>query len=338
MPRRCQAGHYPSLKEKGLIRMPSLSIKRNRPKYRPPAPLGGRPRSPRQRPPTSRTVLLALVPALVILGAFVAWPMVSALKMSFTDASGFGEVSWVGLDNYVRVFTDPKILTAVVNTLIYTLLFTPTAVGSALLLALLVNNSKVFFRSFFRTALFVPFMVSLAVGAFAWSYLLDPHVGLLNYWLSETGVQLGNVLQDPTLAMPTVVLVGVWKNFGFYFVIFLAGLQDIPQTLYEAARMDGAGVWRTFRSITVPMLSKTFALVLIFAMIAALQTFDQIYVMTRGGPYGHTQTVVMEIYDAGFGRLELGFASALSYVLLLATLVLSLVQFGFFGRREKDLS
>ncbi|WP_238581603.1 carbohydrate ABC transporter permease [Demequina aestuarii] len=279
-----------------------------------------------------------LTPALVVLGIFVAWPMLVALRMSFTDASGFGDTAWVGLDNYVRAFTDPDVLDAMVNTVIYTALFTPAAVITALVLALLVNNSKVFFRSFFRTALFLPFMVSLAVGAFAWSYLLDPQVGLLNYWLSTSGVQLGNVLQDPTLAMPTVALVGVWKNFGFYFVIFLAGLQDIPASLYEAARVDGAGVLRTFRSITIPMLANTFTFVLVFAMIAALQTFDQIYVMTGGGPYGHTQTIVMEIYDAGFGRLELGFASALSYILLVATILLSVIQFVFFGRRGKDLS
>lgn len=317
--------------------MTSTPLRRTRPakRYRAPAPLGGRPQATRRRTGWA-TALPMLAPALFILAAFVAWPMISALKMSFTDASGFGAVEWVGLDNYIRVFTDPDILDSVINTVIYTALFTPTAVGGALVLALLVNNSHVFYRSFFRTALFVPFMVSLAVGAFAWSYLLDPQVGLLNYWLSGAGIQIGNVLQDPTLAMPTVVLVGVWKNFGFYFVIFLAGLQDVPASLYEAARVDGAGPLRTFWSITVPMLSNTFAFVSIFAMIAALQTFDQIYVMTRGGPYGHTQTIVMEIYDAGFGRLELGFASALSYVLLLATLLLSIAQFLFFGRREKD--
>ena len=308
--------------------------RRARAVYKAPAPLGGRPRQLSRR--GGRAAWAMLFPALLILAVFVAWPMLSALRLSFTDASGFGAVEWTGLDNYVRVFTDPDILDAVTNTAIFTLLYTPTAVGSALLLALMVNNSTTWFRSFFRTALFLPFIVSLSVGAFAWSYLLDPQVGLLNYWLNGAGIQLGNVLQDPTLAMPTVALVGVWKNFGFYFVIFLAGLQDIPASLYEAARVDGAGPVRTLFSITMPMLSNTFAFVAIFAMIAALQTFDQIYVMTGGGPYGHTQTIVMEIYDAGFRRLELGFASALSYVLLLATLLLSLAQFAFFGRREKD--
>lgn len=315
-----------------------MSLTAPRRRYRPPAPLGGR----RVGPGGSRTgrrgatALGFLAPALLILVVFVAWPMLSALRTSFTDASGFGEAEWVGFDNYVQVFTDPDLLNAVVNTLWYSVLFTPTAVLAALGLALALNSPRLPFRGFFRTALFVPFVVSLAVAAYAWTYLIDPQVGLLNHWLSGLGLQLGNVLEDPQLAMPAVALVAVWKNFGFYLVIFLAGLQDIPGTLYEAARVDGAGPWRRFTNVTVPLLSNTFAFVLVFAMIAALQAFDQIYVMTGGGPYGNTQTVVMEIYESGFRRLELGFASALSYVLLIATLLLSIVQFVFFGRREKD--
>lgn len=304
-------------------------------RYRPAPQLGGRtPVGSTRR--TSLIALAFLAPALVILLVFVAWPMLSALRLSFTDASGFGQEEYVGLDNYVRVFTDPDVLQAMGNTAYYAVLFTPTAIIAALLLALLVNHRRLPGRGAFRTVLFLPFIVSLAVAAFAWSYLLDPQIGLLNHWLRVFGIQLGNVLQDPALAMPTVALVAVWKSFGFYLVIFIAGLQEIPGSLYEAARVDGATAWQRFRHITLPMLSNTMAFVMIVALIAALQAFDQIYVMTGGGPYGTTQTVVMEIYTSGFKKLELGFASALSYVLLLVTLVLSLVQFRFFGRREKD--
>lgn len=315
--------------------MPSTT---HRARYRAPAPLGGRPRFTVGRLRRALVPLAFLAPALVILTAFVAWPMLSALQLSFTDASGFGTPEWVGWENYTRAFTDPDILGAMANTVAYTVYFAPTAVVVALALALLVNQPQMPWRSFFRTALFVPFMVSLAVAAFAWSYLIDPQVGLLSYWLSEIGMPVGNLLQDPTWALPTVALVAVWKNFGFYFVIFLAGLQDIPASLFEAARVDGAGPLRRFQHVTVPMLANTFAFVTIFAMIAALQAFDQIYVMTGGGPYGHTQTVVMEIYESGFRKLELGFASALSYILLAATLLLSVIQFVFFGRREEDLT
>jgi multiple sugar transport system permease protein len=306
--------------------------------YRPPAPLGGRRAPLGRRSRNSLTAFWFVLPALVILAVFVAWPMVSALRLSFTDASGFGSVDWVGLENYARIFADPDIREAVWNTVLYAALFTPTAVVSALALALLVNHPRLPFRGIFRTALFLPFVISLAVAALAWTYLIDPQVGLLNYWLGRAGINLGDPLQDPTLAMPTVVLVAVWKSFGFYMVIFLAGLQDVPASLYEAARVDGAGAWGRLRHVTLPMLGNTFAFVLIFALIAALQAFDQIYVMTNGGPYGSTQTVVMEIYESGFRKLELGFASALSYVLLLATLVLSLVQFFFFGRSESERS
>lgn len=305
-------------------------------RHRPAPQLGGRtPVGSTRR--TSLIALAFLAPALIILLVFVAWPMLSALRLSFTDASGFGKEEYVGLDNYVRVFTDPDVLQAMGNTAYYALLFTPTAIVAALLLALLVNHRRLPGRGAFRTALFLPFIVSLAVAAFAWSYLLDPQIGLLNHWLRVFGIQLGNVLQDPSLAMPTVALVAVWKSFGFYLVIFIAGLQEIPTSLYEAARVDGATAWQRFRHITLPMLSNTLAFVMIVALIAALQAFDQIYVMTGGGPYGTTQTVVMEIYTSGFKKLELGFASALSYVLLLVTLVLSLVQFRFFSRREKDV-
>ncbi len=274
-----------------------------------------------------------LAPALIILAAFVGWPMISALGLSFTDASGFGSPSFVGFANYIRIFTDSEILHSMANTAYYAVLFTPVALAVALLLALAINNPRLPFRGFFRSTLFLPFIISLAVAAFAWSYLLDPQIGLLNYWLSSVGIRIGNVLQDPVLAMPTVVLVAVWKSFGFYLVIFLAGLQEIPASLYEAAQLDGANGWKRFTNVTFPMLSNTLAFVVVIAAIAALQAFDQIYVLTGGGPYRSTETIVMQIYQSGFKDLNLGFASALSYVLLIITLLLSLVQFLFFGRR-----
>lgn len=323
--------------------MSTAQTRPTRRSYRAPASIGGRRpaggsagRRSRTGGRRTRTALGFLLPALVILAVFVVWPMISALRLSFTDASGFGAEEYVGLDNYLRIFQDPAILDAVGNTVLYAALFTPTAVCVALALALLLNDPRLPLRGVFRTALFVPFVVSLAVAAMAWSYLIDPQVGLLHHWLAQLGIPMGNVLQDPTLAMPAVALVAVWKNFGFYMVIFLAGLQEIPGSLYEAAQIDGAGAWTRFRHITVPMLSNTTAFVLIFALIAALQAFDQIYVMTNGGPYGSTQTIVMEIYESGFRHLELGFASALSYVLLIATLLVSVVQFVFFGRREQE--
>lgn len=264
--------------------------------------------------------------------------MLSALRLSFTDSNGFGVANWVGIANYAQIFSDPAILNSMLNTLLYAVLFTPVSVIVALALAVALNYPGLRLRGLFRSALFLPFIVSLAVAAFAWSYLLNPEIGLLSYWLDLIGVHLGNPIENPVLAMPTVVLIAVWKNFGFYMVIFLAGLQDVPPSLYEAAKVDGAGPWRRLTNVTIPMLSNTFGFVLVFALIAALQAFDQIYILTSGGPYGATQTVVYEIYEQGFQQLHLGFASALSYVLLAATLVLSLGQFFFFGRRESEMN
>lgn len=284
------------------------------------------------------TIVAFLLPAMTILVLFVFWPMLSALRLSFTDASGFGRESFVGLENYVKVFTNSNILRAMGNTAVYAVLFTPVTVVLALLLALALNSPHLPVRGLFRTGLFLPFIVSLAVAAFAWQYLLDPQVGLLNHWLQSVGIRIGDVLQDPVLAMPTVVLVAVWKSFAFYMIVFLAGLQEIPANLYEAAKMDGAGPIARFRHVTLPLLGNTTGFVLIISTIAALQAFDQIYILTGGGPYQSTQTVVMQIYKSGFKDLELGFASALSYVLLVVTLILSLVQFFLAGRGEKEVS
>jgi multiple sugar transport system permease protein len=303
--------------------------------YRPPGQIGGR--TPLNGTFRRRATIVAfLAPALIILSLFVAWPMVSALGLSFTNASGFGDPDFVGLANYFRIFSDPQILHSIANTGLYSVLFTPVAVVVALVLALIVNSARLPFRGFFRSVLFLPFIVSLAVAAFAWSYLLDPQIGLVNYWLQGAGIRIGNVLQDPVLAMPTVVLVAVWKSFGFYMVIFLAGLQEIPRSLYEAAELDGANGWKRFTNVTYPMLSNTVVFVVIVALIAALQAFDQIYVLTGGGPYRSTETIVMQVYESGFKDLDLGFASALSYVLLIITLLLSLAQFLFFGRRGEQ--
>lgn len=304
-------------------------------RHRTPPRIGGSgPLPPRAK--RRLTVIAFLLPAVAILTTFVFWPMLSAFQLSFTDASGFGREEFVGLDNYVEIFTDGDILRTVGNTALYSLLFTPTAVVVALVLALALNHPRLPLRGVFRTWLFLPFIVSLAVAAFAWEYLLDPQVGLLNHWLNSVGLRLGNVLQDPVLAMPTVVLIAVWKTFPFYMIVFLAGLQDIPQSLYEAARADGANAWARFRHITVPLLGNTTGFVLVVATIAALQAFDQIYILTGGGPFKSTQTIVMQIYESGFRDLELGFASALSYVLLVATLLLSLLQFAISSRRAKD--
>ncbi|WP_306316749.1 MULTISPECIES: carbohydrate ABC transporter permease [unclassified Streptomyces] len=307
-----------------------------KPPYRAPRPLGGRVRarpSPRGRQGAHAAAFLA--PGLTVLAVFVFWPILQAFRLSFTDATGFTSGHWVGLDNYLRIFQDPDVGRAFLNTGLYAVLFTPAVVCVALLGALLLNQ-RLPLRTVSRTLFFLPFVMSFAVAALAWQYLLDPNVGLVNYWLRQVGLDLGNPLQSPTWAMPVVVFVAVWKMAGFYMVVFLAGLQDIPRHLYEAAAVDGAGPLRRFTTVTLPGLTDKLAFVLIFAVIAAFQAFDQIYIMTSGGPYRSTETLVMSIFTEGFANLKLGFASALAIVLMLVTFALSAVQYRWFGRREGE--
>lgn len=306
--------------------------------YRPPAPLGGRrPELRRADGRRATTALLFLGPALLVLVAFVALPAVQALITSFTDASGFGDPAWVGFQNYIDALTSPRVLRALLNTMLYAAMYAPAVIAVGLGAALLLNRDDIPFRGFFRTAIFLPFVISMAVASIAWSFLLDPNLGLVTYWLSLLGIDIGNLFGDAVTALPAVTAVAVWKNFGYFMVIFLAGLQGVPRHLYEAARLDGAGRWRTFLAVTLPGLRSTMTFVVIFALIGAFQAFDQIYIMTQGGPDHSTETLVYRIYTDGFRDFRLGFASALSYLLLVLTLVLGLIQLRINARQEKEL-
>lgn len=280
------------------------------------------------------TAWLFLSPALGILLAFTLYPMVQAVYLSLTDYNLIRAAEWVGLANYVELMQDPAFWNAFGNTVVYALVVTPVTVAFALLFALMLNQRFVG-RAFSRTAIFLPFIVSLGIIAIAWAFLLDPNIGLLSYWLSLIGISPEQGwLTDPRYAMAAVMIVGVWKNVGFYMVIYLAGLQSIPADMYEAARLDGAGPWQRFRSITLPLLSNQTLLVSVLALIATLQAFDQIYVMTHGGPFFRTETLVMLIYREGFQELRFGYASAISFVLLVFVFILSMIQFGFLRRKQ----
>ncbi|WP_424534667.1 carbohydrate ABC transporter permease [Sphaerisporangium viridialbum] len=295
-------------------------------------------RAPAKGPGTSslrqaRAAWLFMLPTLVVLGAFVVWPMAQALYLSFTDYEVFAPARWIGLGNYQKLVSDPAFGNALVNTLYYAAVTTPVSVGLALALALLLNRSMAL-RGFVRTAVFVPVVISLAVVAIAWSFMLDPNIGLLSHWLSKIGiVSEQGWLRDPSLAMPAVMFVGVWKNVGFYMVMYLAGLQSIPTALYEAARVDGAGAWPRFRRITWPLLANQTMLIVILAAIATLQAFDQIFVMTHGGPFFKTETLVMMTYRVGFKEFQFGYAAAVSWALVLLIFVLSMFQLAYFRKR-----
>jgi len=280
------------------------------------------------------TAWLFLTPSLIVLVAFTLYPMVQAAYLSLTDYNLIRAASFIGLANYVELFQDPAFWNAFQNTVVYAVVVTPVTVVLALVFALMLNQRFVG-RAFARTAIFLPFIVSLGIIAIAWAFLLDPNIGLLSYWLGKVGiVPEQGWLNDPRYAMAAVMAVGVWKNVGFYMVIYLAGLQSIPGDIYEAARLDGAGAWQRLRSVTLPLLSNQTLLVSVLALIATLQAFDQIWVMTHGGPFFRTETLVMLVYREGFQQLRFGYASAISFVLLVFVFILSMVQFGYLRRKQ----
>jgi multiple sugar transport system permease protein len=283
-----------------------------------------------------RRLLIAytfMLPSLIVLAVFMFYPLIRAAILSFTNYSVFGVTKYVGLSNYITLLHNSQFWGDLVNTVYYAGVTTPVSVALALALALLLNRRGLPGRSVLRAAIFLPAVVSLAVAAIPFRLMFTPSIGLITYWLGAIGVHSTDWLDSTTLAMPAVIIVGVWKNVGFYMVIYLAGLQTIPKEFYEAARIDGASAWQRFRNVTWPLLSNTTMFVTIIALIASFQAFDQIFVMTQGGPAFSTETLVMLIYREGFQQFQMGYASAIGYVLVLIILLFSLFQMRYFNRR-----
>jgi len=281
----------------------------------------------------ARAAIGFLAPAVAVIVVFVLWPMLDAVRMSFTDAGLIGGGDWVGMENYTSLADDDRFLNALKNTGVYALVATPVSVVLALALAVALDR-RIAGRGFFRTAFFLPFVASLSITAIAWSFLFDPLVGSVTAWLDAVGIPTGNGVRDPSLAMPAVIFVGIWRNVGFFMVMFLAGLQSIPKEMKEAAILDGASAWARFRNVTLPLLSNTTMFVTIIAAIFSFQAFDQMYVMTGGGPFFRTETLVMLIYRRGFENFDMGSATAISWVLVLIVLTISVLQLAYFRRRE----
>jgi ABC-type sugar transport system permease subunit len=281
----------------------------------------------------ARAAWLFLTPSLAVLAVFVVWPMFQAGYLSFTSYNLVQAAQWVGLGNYRHMLHDPQVGNALRITLEYAAISTPISVLLGLALALFLNRAMAL-RGFLRTAVFLPFVVSLGVVSIAWAFLLDPNIGLLTDWLSRLGIttQQG-ILQDPSTALFALIAVGIWKNVGFYVVMYLAGLQSIPAEFYDAARVDGANAWQRLRNVTWPLLANQTMLITIMAAISTLQAFDQIYVMTHGNPYFQTETLVMFTYRIGFENSQFGYAAAVSWVLLLLVFALSMLQFTYFRKR-----
>jgi multiple sugar transport system permease protein len=270
-------------------------------------------------------------PALVAIAVFFVVPVGAALLMSATDFDIYAladlrNVRFIGLHNYLQLLQTPLFWRALLNTLFFVVVGVPLSIAASLGTALLLHSPLARFRGFFRTALFAPVVTTLAAVAVVWVFLLQARYGLINYGLSWLGVHPVDWLGDPHWAMPAIVLLSVWKNFGYNMIILLAGLQAIPGDLYEAAQLDGAGPGARFRHVTLPSLAPMLLMVSILTMAGHFQIFAEPYVMTQGGPAERTVTVLYLMYENGFKWWSLGSASSVAFVLFLFMLGFSLLQ------------
>jgi multiple sugar transport system permease protein len=282
---------------------------------------------------------LFLAPALVLIGVFFFLPVAAALLLSLTDFDIYAVASsentrFVGLHNYVQLLKTPLFWSSLRNTFYFALVGGPLTIAVSLGAALLVNAKLVRWRSLFRTIYFTPFVTTLVAVAIVWRYLYHTRYGLLNYALGALGIAPIDWLGDPHWAMPAIILMAVWKNFGYNMLIFIAGLQSIPDELYDAANVDGAGPVRQFVNVTLPMLGPTLLFVGVITMIGYFQLFAEPYVMTQGGPLRSTTSVVLYMYEEGFRWWRMGYAAAIAFVLFVVILLATLVQFRLQRERQ----
>jgi multiple sugar transport system permease protein len=278
------------------------------------------------------TAYLFLSPALILFAIFTVFAVGYSFYLSF-HAWNILETAkpFVGLDNYTRLLDDRRFRDSIVNTIYYTVLSVPATMVLGLLIALLLNQ-QIRARGLFRTCFYLPVVTPLVVAAIIWKWVYNGDFGLLNYYLIRIGLIDDPLLwlSDKNLAMPAVVIMSIWKSVGFNMVIFLAGLQAIPQDYYDAAKIDGASGWRRLKDITIPLLSSTSFFLLIISVLGSFQVFTQIFIMTSGGPVRKTTTVVYYIYTTAFKNFDMGYASAMAYALFAMIFLLTLLQMRFF--------
>ena len=272
---------------------------------------------------------LFILPDALGLAIFVALPMLFSLSLGFFSVNGFGGFRFVGLANYQRMLIDPLFRQSLWVTFVYVLILVPALYVTGLGLALLVNQ-RMPFVGFFRSMFFVPNVVSLVVVALTWQVMLVDKVGFVNRLLEFFGLSGYSWLGDPNITLYSILFVTVWFLMGYYMIIFLSGLQEVPREYYDAARIDGAGPWATFTRITLPLLRPTSFFVLLVSLVSAVagsQAFDLIYIMTRGGPANSTSLVIFYIYQQAFQFNNYGYAAAMASFLVLILLLVTFILF-----------
>ncbi|HEV7710755.1 MAG TPA: sugar ABC transporter permease [Asanoa sp.] len=301
------------------------------------APVGDRPARRRRRRRSERVGWLFILPATAHLLLFALVPIGFSLYLSFHEWSSpsFLGAPFVGFDNYISLFSDDPFWHAMWNTAYYTVLSVPIGMAVSLALAVAVNQ-KLRGMNVFRAVFFMPVITSWVAVSVIWITLLSPDAGLVNYLFDVLHLPAQNWLDDPHAAMFAIVLINTWKTAGFSMVIWLAGLQAVPRELLEAASIDGAGKWRQFRSVTLPLLAPTTIFLVITGVIGGFQVFTPMYVITEGGPLGSTDVAVYHIYQRAFEEFSMGYASAQAWVLFAVIFVVTLVQLWFIRRRGES--
>lgn len=285
----------------------------------------------------ARAAWILAAPFLVLFLVFTAGPVLASFGMSFTDIKRTDirtpfAVGFIGIDNYTQLLGDPLFRKVMVNTGLYVVLGVPLTMGLALAVAVMLNRIERL-KGLFRVGYYLPVVTSIVAVSVVWKFLLRPQGGLINETLALVGLPQPEWLDNPSLALPSLVVMAAWRNLGTLMIIFLAGLQTIPDEVKEAAQVDGARPWDVFRRITLPMLKPTLLFGAVITSIGYLQFFEEAFVMTKGGPLDATRSVTFFTYDQ-FGYGNYGLAASASYLLFIAVVVLTFVQFKIFG--EKD--
>ncbi|AFH48899.1 ABC-type sugar transport system permease subunit [Ignavibacterium album JCM 16511] len=279
-----------------------------------------------------KIVFFFLTPAIGAIFIFFFIPVIAAFIISFTDFDIYtlGDIStlrFIGLDNYSKLLKDELFWTALKNTFYFVLVAGPLSIAVSLSVALLLNSKLTKFKSLFRLAYFLPVVTTLVAVAIVWRFIYHPNFGILNFFLGLLGINPIDWLGDPFWAMPSIIILAVWKNFGYNMIIFIAGLQNIPEELYEAADIEGANAFRKFIHITLPMLAPTTLFVSIITMIGYFQLFAEPYVMTQGGPLNKTLSIVQYMYQEGFRWWNMGYSASIAFILFVIIFIGTIIQF-----------
>ena len=279
--------------------------------------------------------MVFLIPSFIGFFGFFAWPALRGIYLSFTEYDMLRDPVWIGFDNYVKIFQDPIFFNSIWVTLEYVLLNIGIQTVLALLIAVLLHR---FTRSIvIRGIILLPYLIANVIVALVWYWLCDYNIGLINSVLDGLGLQRMGFFGNETLAMPTIALVNVWRHVGYTALLIFAGLVSIPRDVYEAAEVDGAGEWRIFRSVTLPLLRPVLAFVLVVTLVGSFQIYDTIAVTTEGGPVHATRAINVYIFQQAFEQRNFGYASALAVILMIFLAFIAIAQNKMLKANENDL-